>query len=574
MKKIFFCLYCICLLFLGASLIGFTCSADESLAARYAPVLYFEKNEKCYPVDVSYMLENSYLYAIGTPAPLATSLTATMLANYTSDNYYLDNQRGTVVEGDDGIENDYQSRMDLIGYTVYARVDTANNVIQYWFFYAFNAGDLNRHEGDWEMVQVALSGGQPTHVMFSQHYAGQSATWDQVDKEGDHVKVYVARGSHANYIKSYSGKIGLSRDTVGDNGKILRPQTDYEIQLLDESLHPWLDFPGRWGWNGETESKAAESSVLGKVGPHGPKFREAGIMWQQPRVWASGLHPVNDQLFIMEWILYNFVILFLLLTILSLLLVIVFAYRRHKKYGLGPRTLSLFYIDGMNAKSIGNILCIIALIIAILGLMYPWYTVTADVSALSYQGRGSFDAISIDGLNGIQISLPDKSGPIPLGAFDIPFYVIIGVGLLFLVLTTVGVSQSQKLGKKYIHRGIRLIIPFTLLVIFVMSIGMILPSVAPGIIKDNTDVFNAANAISSSPFSGQYSLEISEISGGYVNLNWGFGIGMYLLVFAAIILIIAGLMQLSAHTTFFTEKGAELPKKEKNKELQDANDKV
>ena len=113
--------------------------------------------------------------------------------------------------------------MATLGYKVYAHVDTTSNIIQYWFFYAFNGGDLNRHEGDWEMIQVVLSGEQPTQVMFSQHYAGQTATWNQVEKEGDHVKVYVARGSHANYIKPYSGKIGLASDTVGDNGKILQP---------------------------------------------------------------------------------------------------------------------------------------------------------------------------------------------------------------------------------------------------------------------------------------------------------------------------------------------------------------
>ena len=72
--------------------------------------------------------------------------------------------------------------------------------------------------------------------MFSQHYAGQTATWNQVEKDGNHVKVYVARGSHANYIKPYSGKIGLASDNVGDNGKILRPITDYtdrSIKLIN-----------------------------------------------------------------------------------------------------------------------------------------------------------------------------------------------------------------------------------------------------------------------------------------------------------------------------------------------------
>ncbi len=196
-------------------------------------------------MDVSYALENSYLYENGNPSPLSTAPTAAILSTYTTDTYYLDNQRGTVAVGDNGIENDYQSKMAALGYTVYANVDTVNNVIQYWFFYAFNGGDLNRHEGDWEMIQVVLTGGQPSEVMFSQHYAGQKARWSQVDKEGEHVKVYVARGSHANYIKPYAGKIGLASDTVGDNGKNFKTyhstiMTVYNILLSGDQQ--WLSF--------------------------------------------------------------------------------------------------------------------------------------------------------------------------------------------------------------------------------------------------------------------------------------------------------------------------------------------
>jgi hypothetical protein len=244
---------------------GLASAADSDLADQYAPILYFEGNEKCYPVDISYALDNSFLYEVGNPSPISTTPSKELLANYTSDNYYLDNQQGTVAVSDNGIEDNYQSEMAQLGYKVYAHVDTTSNTIQYWFFYAFNGGDLNRHEGDWEMVQVTLSGGQPAQVMYSQHYAGQSARWEQVDKQGDHVKVYVARGSHANYIKSYSGKIGLASDAVGDNGKVLHPE-EYTIELL--GTQPWLQFAGHWGWAGANDSQASEAAILGEVGPH------------------------------------------------------------------------------------------------------------------------------------------------------------------------------------------------------------------------------------------------------------------------------------------------------------------
>lgn len=531
---------------------------EENLAYEYAPILYFVDGERCFPVDVSYAIENSYVYVVGDPTPLSTSPTEALLGNYTSsDAYYLDNQRGTTEADDDGIENDYQNKMAALGFTVYSHVDTTQNIIQYWFFYAFNGGDLNRHEGDWEMVQVVLSGGQPTEVMFSQHYTGQKATWDQVEKEGDHVKVYVARGSHANYIKPFSGKIGLASDTVGANGRILKPKNvqpdGYEIIPLGSQ--PWLSFAGRWGWAGASQSAAAEAQLLGEAGPNGPMFREEGSMWQ-PQVWAGGLQPANDLVFILEWLVYNFVLLFIILTIVSLLLLAFFVYRRRKKHGLGPRIFSLLYIDGINQHSIGNILCIVGIILALLGLFFPWYTVTANVSIPSYQQTGAFNAVSVDSFNGIQILLPNQSGPVPLGTLAIPFYIIILIGVIFIVISTIGISESRKLGKKYLFRGIRLLVPFLLILVFVIAIASIIPLFMPAGINGTNDVVTAMQRISAAPFSGQHTIETMDISGGSVQLNWGLGLGAYLLLFAGIILIMAGIIELTAHVTFFEPKSS------------------
>jgi len=525
-------------------------AADQEIANQYAPILYFVNGEQCFPVNVSYALENSYLYEIGNPSPLSTTPTQELLSTFTTDSYYLDNQRGTVAVGDNSIENDYQSKMATLGFTVYANVDSVNNVVQYWFFYAFNGGDLNRHEGDWEMIQVVLSGNQPSEVMFSQHYAGQKATWKQVDKEGDHVKVYVAKGSHANYIKPFCGKVGLASDTVADNGRILRP-ADYTIEVL--TTQPWLSFGGRWGWAGVDQSATAEAAILGEAGPNGPKFREGGIMWQ-PFSWASNLQSANDMLFILDWLVYNFVMLFLLVTVISVLLLAVFVYRRKKKHGLGPRIFSLFYIDGSNQKSIGNILCIVVIIMTIIALFLPWYTVTANISIPGSEQAGSFNAVAVDGINGVQVRLPNRDGPIPLGTFAMPFYLIIIVGLVFLVLSTIGISQSKKLGKKYMFRGVRLLLPFILILIFILFIASILPAISPPNIEEYPGTSDAIKAVSAAPFSGQHTVQVTEVAGGSIQLSWGVGIGAYLLLFAGILLMIAGVLEMTAHEQLYEEK--------------------
>jgi hypothetical protein len=549
-KKRIVCTFIIGIVFVANILIFNVDAADDDLAEQYAPILYFVEGEKCFPVNITYALENSYLYQVGNPTPLLTTLTADLISNYTSDDYYLDNQRGTVTVGDNGIEDDYQSSIATLGYTIYANIDPSKNVIQYWFFYAFNGGDLNRHEGDWEMIQVVLSNEQPTEVMFSQHYGGQKATWDQVEKEGNHVKVFVARGSHANYIKPYSGKVGLASDTVGDNGKILRP-AEYKIRILNEQ--PWLNFGGHWGWVGADDSTAAEAELLGEAGPLGPKFREDGVMWQ-PQAWASELQPANDLLFTLDWLVYNFVLLFALITILSLALILFLIYRRKKKFGLGPRIFSLLYIDGANQKSIGNILCLVAIILAIIALFQPWYLVTADLAVPSSSQASSFDVVSVDGLNGIEIQLPNRSGPVPLGTLTLPFSLIIAIGLVFLVLSTIGISQSQKLGKKYIFRGFRLFIPFILILVFILAIASVLPLLAPAGIEENTGLPAAMQAISAAPFNGEYTLQIADTEGGFIHLSWGFGLGAYLLLFAGIVLIVGGILLLISHEQLFAEK--------------------
>lgn len=549
-KKRWISIIFISILIVGINYATIVTAQDKELAEQYAPILYFVEGEKCFPVNITYALKNSYLYQVGNPTPLLTTLTADLISNYTSDDYYLDNQRGTVAVGDNGIENDYQNSIATLGYTIYAHIDPSKNVIQYWFFYAFNDGDLNRHEGDWEMIQVVLSNGEPTEVMFSQHYGGQKATWSQVEKEGDHVKVFVARGSHANYIKPYSGKVGLASDTVGDNGKILRP-AEYKINILNEQ--PWLNFAGHWGWAGGDDATAAEAELLGEAGPLGPKFREDGVMWQ-PQAWASELQPANDLLFTLDWLVYNFVLLFILITILSLALLTYLIYRRKKKFGLGPRIFSLLYIDGVNQKSIGNILCIVTIILAIIALFQPWYLVTADLSLPSSQQASSFDVVSVDGLNGIEIQLPNRSGPVPLGTLALPFYLIIAIGLVFLVLSTIGISQSQKLGKKYIFRGFRLFIPFILILVFILAIASVLPLLAPSGIEENTGFPAAMQAISAAPFNGEYTLQLPDTEGSVIHLSWGFGLGAYLLLFAGIILIIGGILLLISHEQLFAEK--------------------
>ncbi|MCK4347352.1 MAG: Vps62-related protein [Thermoplasmatales archaeon] len=554
MKKIFFIIVACLVLFLGcfSANVG---AADIDVAQQYAPILYFEKDEECFPVDMLYHIENSYLYQVESSQPVDTTPSVEKLSNYMADEYYLDNQVGSV--NDDDIINDYKTKN--LEYLVYARVHSSGEttIIQYWMFYAFNKGTMNQHEGDWEMVQVVLASGTPTQVMYSQHHSGQKATWSQVEKEDDHIKVYVSRGSHANYLRSFSGVVGVANDIVGDSGKKLT-LADYNLVMLESQ--PWLDFGGRWGEYGNTQEEATEASFLGQAGPNGPKYRENGAMWDNPLSWGNNLIPADNNIFILEMILYNFVTIFFILSVIILCILMIRIYRRYKKTSLGPRVISMLYIDGFNAKSIGNILCIAGIAIAIFSLINPWYVISTDIGISGYETHGMVDMMTIDGINGIQIQVPGLTGPIPIGSLMIPFSLLIAISLVFLIIASIGISHSKKLGRKYMFRGIRLLVPVVLIIIIVMGLGMIPFESMADTGSSSVNIEEVLGAISGSPFGGQKIVTVPDIN-GQIDLRWGLGIGGQLLLVSGLILIISGFLESYANTEFFTDKTLDKTKK-------------
>ena len=248
---------------------------------------------------------------------------------------------------------------------------------------------------------------------------------------------------------------------------------------------------------------------------------------------------------------------FIIITLAIIALMMFFIYRRHQKYGLGPRIVSLFYINGINLHSIGNILCIIGIIIAFIGLINPWYHISYNVTgelAGSLQTDGVVELIKLDGTNGLQVTRPGTSGPIPMTTIEIPFSLFIAVGLVFLIIATIGIPLSRKLGKKYIFRGIRLIIPFILLFIMAMAIGSIAtPETSESI--DTTYVEGILGPITESPLGGESSTILPTESGNVqIDISWGFLTGIWLLLIAGIILIISGALEIISKTTFYQTK--------------------
>ncbi|MGZ4638435.1 MAG: Vps62-related protein [Actinomycetes bacterium] len=166
--------------------------------------------------------------------------------------------------------------------------------VQYWIYWYYN--DWNdKHEGDWEFVQVlfrassvqeALSK-QPSSVGYAQHTGGEVSDWtaDKLRREGTHPVVYSSQGSHASYVEPalFLGRgatEGFGCDNTQAPSTTVRPRV---VLLPDAASGPddpfaWLAFDGRWG----------ERQPSPNDGPTGPAAKH---QWSAPVDWQDGLRP-------------------------------------------------------------------------------------------------------------------------------------------------------------------------------------------------------------------------------------------------------------------------------------------
>ena len=210
-------------------------------------------------------------------------------------------------------------------------------------------------------------------------------------------------------------------------------------------------------------------------------------------------------------------------------------------------------------KSIGNILCVIGIIIVVISLVYPWYVVsyTSQINTdletdIVIPEEGNL--LSLDGINGLEVTIPGSNEPLPVGSLPIPFSLIIGISILFLILATVGIPLSKKLGSKYIWYGIKLLFPVIFIVVGIALLGAIASNFSGGV-SDYYNVKAVIDSISRSPIAGSTAVPVSGTGAdGVINLQWRLGLGAWLLLIAGITFIIAGILEKLAKTQFFTTK--------------------
>jgi hypothetical protein len=533
-------------------------AAQQSLAERFKPVMYFDSNERCFPVNVEYYISNCNLnQSVDFNITLLTAdPTPEMLDLYADPNagYYLDNRLGSI--HDSGIVDQYAKDKPTLEYTVYAHVFDSGSliVVQYWFFYVFNFGKYNNHEGDWEMITVVLDGSEaPLSVGYSQHNSGQRAEWSMVEKDGDHPHVYVALGSHANYLRYYQGTLELARDTVSNSGFVLQP-TDikYHIVLLGEKGaggHPaaqnWLDFGGAWGNYGNIAD-----GTMGRRGPPGPGFRADGQMWQGD-VWSSGLNTVDQNFLTAEWPIYYFVPIYAVIIAIPIIFHTVKILRKVSKNQLKKPYIRVFDFKGANLKTVGNIMALAGVAIGLISAFFPYYYANLNAAYGDFDTGGWVQLFAINGHDGAQINALDPGyGLIQVGSVPIPFAYVVIAGLIVFFFIMVGASR-RRAGFKYLSRGINLLLPLILAVLVVALLSSLVPYFPTISSAQSSDQVKTITSIMSShPLGGDMSINYPGF--GFAQMQWGIGIGAYLMLIGGILLVLGAIFQ-------FTSKAKDEP---------------
>jgi len=276
---------------------GSDVEAVQQLADRYAPIVVVREQpapcgpgEPYVPTAVETVLGRQDVALVGPDGSRLSAPTAADLAGK-GDGWYLDIPGNPL---DPGCDYDSWFREAGAGQpsTVYARVVTEpvhpdRLVLQYWMFWVYN--DWNdKHEGDWEMVQLAFPASDaaealtvaPDELAFAQHEGSELSAWTdpKLHRDGDRVAVYPGQGSHAAYYTQArwfgkSAAAGFGCDNTLAPAREVRPDV---VVLPDEprAEFAWVGFTGRWG----------EKAPSFNNGPTGPITK---TQWDEPVTWME-----------------------------------------------------------------------------------------------------------------------------------------------------------------------------------------------------------------------------------------------------------------------------------------------
>ena len=173
------------------------------------------------------------------------------------------------------------------------------------------------------------------------------------------------------------------------------------------------------------------------------------------------------------------------------------------------------------------VISIIALIIFIIGMLFPWFTIDVNY------GDKYSNLISLDGW-GIRSGFLDGQG------FQVSFNLALLLMVVYNIFHIIGMESIRKYGFKVLREGLFTFLIIVLAYLFVVNMPQVI-----GLVEDYSkedipeSIENISQIIASSPLNGQLT---EETPLGEVTFIWYAGFGLYLFFASGILKIVAGIL--------------------------------
>lgn len=229
-----------------------------NLLEKYCPIFHFHPQEPYMPYNIDTFISECQLRTTAGLLLSASPLPQDLMSNNTTTSY-LEAMRDfkNTKNPNDGKPPSYplyvRTNECVLNGIAYIR-------LMYMIFYAVNDkytlvnDTINLggfHYGDWEFVSIFINKDTqlPEKVYLSEHSwdLGQLLNYADLQKVGDQIQVWVAKGSHANYPSSglWTRIFGFPNDHCADGKIPWAPDASSFIEM-DETL-PWVKYLGRIG---------------------------------------------------------------------------------------------------------------------------------------------------------------------------------------------------------------------------------------------------------------------------------------------------------------------------------------
>ncbi|MBT3463482.1 hypothetical protein HN451_00720, partial [archaeon] len=279
------------------------------LLEKYSPILYMQETENYFPMMIDSFMDYSELKSFDNIFFNDDPTTIDEIKDLEDYEYYMD-----LTNVDINNPFDFPPTSDFENYplNIYGRVverEDGFKALQYFFFYPYNNW-YNKHEGDWETIQIIIdnedtfeSASSTIHGFTIDTTYKSDLTWH----DETHPIVLVGSGSHASYFENfnpfnYDYDIYLlnlitdyfSLEDVGKNGvpliyeelDFVENSKQYKIEEISDETD-WISYSGRWG---QIPDVSDVKKFFGRWGPLGPKYQGYNLLWdrwENPFVFAT-----------------------------------------------------------------------------------------------------------------------------------------------------------------------------------------------------------------------------------------------------------------------------------------------